>query len=122
MGEPPLSGTCQFKTTLLVVELAVTAGAPGIPGSTGSKAANMRLPPLWRVIVAFVVNELGPPFTHAPTQPSAQPMTTRPSLSIVASKKSRRLRQVALVLLQIPPRWTGSFGVRLVVVQVAPPS
>src|SRR5213596_2846579 len=80
----------------------------------------MRRPPDWREIVAFAVKEFGEPFTQLAMQPSSQPTRTRPRLSIVASKKSRRLRQV--LSWQIGPRCTGSLGVTFWVVHVCPPS
>src|SRR5437868_6139973 len=80
----------------------------------------MRSPPDWREIVAFAVNEFGGPFTQLAMQPSSQPTRTRPRLSIVASKKSSKLRQVLSP--QIGPRCTGSPGVTFCVVQVCPPS
>src|SRR6266480_4418244 len=80
----------------------------------------MRRPPDCREIVAFAVNEFGGPFTQLAIQPSSQPTSTRPRLSIVASKKSSRLRQVLSP--QIGPRCTGSLGVTFCVVQVCPPS
>ena len=78
------------------------------------------MPPDCRVMVALAVNELGGPLTQPPMQPSSQPTSTRPSLSIDASKKSSMLRQSPP--LQIGPRWMGSSGVTFCVVQVCPPS
>ncbi|TMQ52152.1 MAG: hypothetical protein E6K73_03700 [Candidatus Eisenbacteria bacterium] len=77
------------------------------------------MPPDWRVIVALAVNEFGGPSTQPPMHPSSQPTSTRPSLSIEASKKSSMLRQVPPP--QMGPRWIGSPGVTFWVVHVCPP-
>ena len=118
MVAPPSSGIRHDRSTDVPAPftLPVTLGAPATAGSTGSKATNIRLPPVCRVMVALAVNELGGPFTHPPMQPSSQPTSTRPSLSIEASKKSSMLRQVPPW--QIGPRWIGSPGVTFCVVQV----
>ena len=119
---PPSSGIGHERLTAVPLPLTppLTPGAPVSAGSTGSKAANIRLPPDCRVIVALAVNELGGPFEHPPMQPSSQPTSTRPSLSIDASKKSSMFRQVPPW--QMGPRWIGSPGVTFCVVQVWPPS
>ena len=96
------------------------AGASGMCGSTGSNCANMRRPPDCRVIVALAELEFGSALTQPATQPSSQPTSTRPSRSIVASKKSSMLRQLPPP--QMGPRWMGSPGVTFCVVHVAPPS
>src|SRR3989442_7235921 len=120
MGAPPSSGACHDRWTVELTRFPAGPGASGILGSTGSKGANIRFPPDCRVIVALAVNEFGGPFTQPPTQPSSQPTTTRPSLSIEASKKSSMLRQVPP--LQIRARWMGSPGVTVLVVHLCPPS
>src|ERR1051325_8762577 len=121
MSEPELSGACHDRWTVEFTRLPVRPGACGIAGSTGSNAANIRLPPDWRVMVALAEFEFGPASTQPLTQPSSQPTSTRPSLSIVAPKKSRMLPQPPPPP-QIGPRWIESPGVTFCVVQCAPPS
>src|SRR2546426_2100464 len=120
MVAPPSSGACHDRKAVVPLRYPVRAAASGSRGSTGSKIAYIRLPPDCRVIVALAVNELGGPSTQPRMQPSSQPTSTRPSLSIDASKKSSMLRQVEPW--QIGPRWIGAPGVTVCVVQVAPPS
>src|SRR6185437_4242436 len=89
-----------------------------------SNAANTPFPVASRAMVPCAVNELTPPLTHAPMQPSAKPTSTRPCWSTVASMKSSRLRSLPQVVpaRQMEPRCTGSLGVASTSVQVAPPS
>src|SRR5882672_1006893 len=120
MSEPALSGACHDRWTVELASVPLTPGAAGRLGSTGSNAANIRLPPHWRVMVAFAEFEFGPPLTQPLMQPSSQPTSTRPSLSTTAPKKSSMLRQFPPP--QIGPRWMGSPGVTFCVVQCSPPS
>src|SRR5712692_2486176 len=60
---------------------------------------------------------------QAPTQPSAKATSRRPSWSMVASLKSRRLREISPPPdSQIGPRCTGSFGVAFTSCHEFPPS
>src|SRR5881396_1064449 len=120
MAEPPSSGAFHASSATEPTSVPVAPGARANVGSTGSKAANIRLPPDCRVIVALAVKEFGGPPTHPPMHPSSQPTSTRPSLSMEASKKSSMLRQVPPP--QMGPRWIGSPGVTFCVVHVWPPS
>jgi hypothetical protein len=103
-----------------------TQAPPGTAGSAGSKAASRRRPPFCRISTPSSVNEflLGS-CTQAPTQPSANANSTRPSSSMMTSLKSSRLRLEPQVVpdRQMPPApCTGSFGDTLTVCQVWPPS
>ncbi len=72
-GEPPSSGVGHdnLATVFALLTLPPTNGAPGIADSTGSFAANIRLPPVWRAMVPFAVLSLLPPLMQAAvTQPS----------------------------------------------------
>src|SRR3954453_14144482 len=88
-----------------------------------SNALSRPVPASCRAIVAIADRLLLPPVTHAPVQPSAYPTMLLPFCPTVASMKSSRLRHaLEPPPIQIPPRWTGSFGVASTVVHVDPPS
>src|SRR2546427_9971863 len=93
MAAPPLSGACHDRWTVELTRLPVGPGASAILGSTGSLAANIRMPPDCRVMVALAANEFGGPPTPPPVQPSSQPAPTRPSVSAHASHKASLLRR-----------------------------
>src|ERR1044072_8061986 len=78
MSEPELSGACHDRWTVEFTRLPVRPGACGIAGSTGSNAANIRLPPDWRGMGAFAGVWVRPAVAAAvaaPVVPAAQHAT-----------------------------------------------